>query len=107
MNPIKIWRVFIHRLTTDESGILTFEYILIGTLLIIGIVAGLAVMRDMVIFKMTDFAGAFGNLDQSCGFEAVPGPDGHDECLYLQGGVYVDGKTAINFVSPAELDEDP
>lgn len=95
MYPQKTWKKLTRRILEEESGILTFEYILIGTLLVIGIVGGLAVARDMIIFKMTDFAGAFGQLDQSCGFEAE---NGHDRCLYLSGtGVHEDGKTVVGF----------
>ncbi len=49
----------------DESGILTFEWILLFTLLVIGIVGGLAVIRDAYIIEASETAGAVMALNQA------------------------------------------
>ncbi|MDO4425116.1 MAG: hypothetical protein Q4D17_05065 [Planctomycetia bacterium] len=54
----------------DESGILTFEWILLFTLLVIGIVGGLAVIRDAYIIEATETAGAVLAFNQ--GYEIAP-----------------------------------
>jgi Flp pilus assembly pilin Flp len=49
----------------EEDGVLTFEWILLVTLLTIGIVSGLAAARDGIIDEMGDVAEAMLALDQS------------------------------------------
>ena len=52
-----IWR--------EDDGILSFEWTMILTLLVIGIVAGLAAARDAIIDELGDVAQAAGAIDQS------------------------------------------
>ena len=49
----------------DESGILTFEWILLFTLLTIGIVGGVAVIRNAVNAESAEAANAMTALNQS------------------------------------------
>lgn len=49
----------------EEDGVLTFEWVLLVTLLTIGIVSGLAAARDAIIDEMGDVAEAMLALDQS------------------------------------------
>lgn len=52
---IRLWR--------DEfGGINSAEYVMIATLLVIGIVPGLATTRDAVVTELADFAAAVSNL---------------------------------------------
>ena len=53
----KVWK--------EEDGVLTFEWVLLVTLLTIGIVSGLAAARDAIIDEMGDVAEAMLALDQS------------------------------------------
>lgn len=53
-----------------RRGFLTFEWILLVTLLVIGIVAGVAAVRDAVLGEMTDMAQAIQAL-----FAAPPNPN--------------------------------
>ncbi|MDO4569156.1 MAG: hypothetical protein Q4D38_02075 [Planctomycetia bacterium] len=46
------------RIWTDSSGVLAFEWTLILTLLVIGIIGGMCAMRDTIIVKMADVADA-------------------------------------------------
>ena len=58
-------RHFIRRIWTEDEGVLTFEWVLLVTLLTIGVVSGLAAARDAVIDELGDVAQAMMALDQS------------------------------------------
>jgi hypothetical protein len=61
-------------LWADEVGaILSAELILMGTLLVIGLIVGLATLRDHVIQEVADIAGAIGDLNQSFSYSSVTG----------------------------------
>ena len=49
----------------EDEGVLTFEWILLLTLLTIGIVSGLTAVRDATITELGDVAQAMISLDQS------------------------------------------
>jgi hypothetical protein len=49
----------------EDQGVLTFEWILLLTVLVIGIVGGLSAVRDAVISELGDVAKAMTALDQS------------------------------------------
>lgn len=49
----------------EDQGFLTFEWILLVTLLTIGIVSGIAAVRDATIDELGDVAQAMLSLDQS------------------------------------------
>ncbi len=56
---------FTKRMWMEDEGVLSFEWILLVTLLTIGIVGGVAAVRDAIIDEMGDVAEAMLNLDQS------------------------------------------
>lgn len=49
----------------EEDGVLTFEWILLLTMVTIGIVSGLSTVRDAIISELDDVAQAMLALDQS------------------------------------------
>ncbi len=53
----RIWR--------DDEGVLTFEWILLITIIAIGIVGGISAVRDALISELGDVTGAAVNIDQS------------------------------------------
>jgi Flp pilus assembly pilin Flp len=53
------------RLWVEDDGVLSFEWVLLVTLLTIGIVSGLAGARDAIIDELGDVAQAMLALDQS------------------------------------------
>ena len=55
----------INRIWDEDEGVLTFEWVLLVTLLTIGVVSGLAAARDAVIDELGDVAQAMMALDQS------------------------------------------
>ncbi len=50
---------------TQDDGVLSFEWVLLATLLTIGIVSGIAGARDAIIDEMSDLAQAAISIDQS------------------------------------------
>ena len=56
---------FVKSVWTEDEGVLSFEWVLLVTLLTIGIVGGIAAARDAVIDEMGDVAEAMLSLDQS------------------------------------------
>ena len=58
-------RSFLHKIRTEDEGVLSFEWVLLVTLLTIGIVSGLAGARDAIIDELGDVAQAMLALDQS------------------------------------------
>lgn len=55
----------LNRVWCEDEGVLTFEWILLITVLVIGIVGGLSAVRDAVITELADVAEAVISLDQS------------------------------------------
>jgi hypothetical protein len=49
----------------EDAGVLSFEWVLLVTLLTIGIVSGIAAARDAIIDELGDVAQAMLALDQS------------------------------------------
>ena len=56
---------YIKRMWTQDDGVLSFEWILLVTLLTIGVVGGIAAVRDEIIAEFGDIAQAMHALDQS------------------------------------------
>ncbi|MDX1943894.1 MAG: hypothetical protein SFU86_00690 [Pirellulaceae bacterium] len=57
--------VALARMWKEEDGFLSFEWVLLVTLLTIGIVSGLSAARDAIIDELGDVAQAMLALDQS------------------------------------------
>ena len=55
----------LNRVWREDEGVLTFEWILLITVLVIGIVGGLSAVRDALISELGDVAEAMISLDQS------------------------------------------
>ena len=55
----------IERLWREDDGVLSFEWVLLVTLLTIGVVAGIAGARDAIIDELGDVAEAAICIDQS------------------------------------------
>jgi len=59
----------------DETGsIVSAELVLLATIVVVGMISGVATMRDAVVSELSDVAGAFQDFNQ--GFEVV-GVEGH------------------------------
>ena len=55
----------LYRVWKEDRGVLTFEWVLLITVLVIGIVGGLSAVRDALITELGDVAQAMISLDQS------------------------------------------
>jgi hypothetical protein len=53
------------RLWREDEGVLTFEWIMLLTLLVIGVIGGVAAIRDAIILECQGVVGAIVSLDQS------------------------------------------
>lgn len=82
-------------LLRDEAGfIVSIELILISTIAVLGILVGLASMRDAVVSELSDVAGAVQDLNQSYAFFGVIG-----HASSTAGSDFVDG---LDFCDTAE-----
>lgn len=57
--------ILMNRIWREDEGVLTFEWILLITVLVIGVVGGVSAVRDAVITELGDAAEAVISLDQS------------------------------------------
>ncbi len=56
----------VNRLWNDEAGfIVSIELVLVSTIAVIGLLAGLTAVRDAVVCELSDVAGAVQDLNQS------------------------------------------
>ena len=86
----------LYRMWKEDQGVLTFEWILLLTVLVIGIVGGLSAVRDAVISELGDVAEAITSLDQSY---TIINPmevwvhtdqtDGASDSIYVDAAEYV------------------
>lgn len=64
----------VRSLWQDEAGfIISAELVMVGTLLVIGLIAGAACVQDAVIGEYTEVAGALRGLDQSYSYSGIQG----------------------------------
>ncbi len=56
---------FLKQLWTEDDGVLSFEWVLLGTLLTLGIISGIAGARDAIIDELGDIAEAALAFDQT------------------------------------------
>lgn len=104
----------LNRLYKDESGVLTFEWILLITVLVIGIVGALSAVRDAINTELGDVAEAMVALDQSyyiCWPWEVATPDnvvdGASNSYFSDGAfIYQERATAEDLVVDGNGGED-
>jgi len=102
------------RLWVEEDGFLTFEWVLLVTLLTIVIVSGLSAARDAIIDELGDVAQAMQSLDQSYTIDFPLDIDVHtidatsaSDSAFTDAIFYMDcGRTAAPAGQPAQLDLD-
>lgn len=89
---------FLNRVWKEDEGVLTFEWILLVTLLTIGVVGGISAVRDAILTELGDVSEAMISLDQSysiaCPWEVAVG-----DCE-------TDGASDSEFVDTAGMSED-
>ena len=86
----------LHAFWSEETGaILSAEVMLVASILVIGVIAGLASVRDSVTTELADLAQALANVNQSYSFS---GTQGHH--TFNGGGVFIDN---TDFCDVADL----
>jgi Flp pilus assembly pilin Flp len=102
------------RMWKEDEGVLSFEWVLLVTLLTIGIVGGLAAARDAIIDEWGDVAQAMLALDQSytIAFPLLvvvhdPAVSSASDSAFTDAFIYSDcGRSTIPAGQPAALDVD-
>ena len=92
------------RMWKEEDGVLSFEWVLLVTLLTIGIVSGISAARDAIIDELGDVAQAMLALDQSYTIDFPLNVDVHtvdataaSDSAFTDFAVYTDcGRTSVN-----------
>jgi Flp pilus assembly pilin Flp len=106
---------FVNQLWQEDDGVLSFEWVLIITLVVIGIVGGLAAARDAIIDELGDIAEATLSFDQSYSIPAMDlngdldtDDPGEGEQVYVDdAGAYVDCARGNFEGQPERQDEIP
>jgi Flp pilus assembly pilin Flp len=100
MQGTRSYRVksLLNRVWREDEGVLTFEWILLITVLTIGIVGGLSAVRDAVITELGDVAEAVISLDQS--YTILPPWE------VMTPDCVQDGASGSSFTDEAGLSED-
>ncbi len=63
---------FVRKLWNDEAGfVVSSELVLVATILVVGMIAGLVTVRDQVVQELADVAGAISDVDQSYQYTGV------------------------------------
>lgn len=90
----------LNRVWKEDEGVLTFEWILLITVLVIGIVGGLSAVRDAIITELGDVAEAMISLDQSYTilppweiFLADCEQDGASDSQYIDGATFGEARS--------------
>jgi uncharacterized membrane protein len=64
----------VQRLWADDTGaVVSAELVLVGSILVLGMIVGLATLRDHVVQELADIAGAIGEVQQTYSFTSITG----------------------------------
>jgi hypothetical protein len=98
-------RTFLRQILNEDDGVLSFEWTLLTTLLVIGIGGGVAAVRDAIIDELGDTAQVMVAVDQSyhVGFPLVKAV--HD--VMTSGASNSDFLDALLFVDCGRPQGDP
>src|SRR5262245_30085492 len=113
-SPVKTFAV---RLWKEDDAVLSFEWVLLVTMLTIGIVGGIAAARDAIIDELGDVAQAMMAVDQSYTIEHPLGivvhvdsatPSGSSDSSFTDIAVFLDCSRVSGGIpdQPATLDDD-
>lgn len=99
---------------SEDDGVLSFEWVLLVTLLTIGIVSGLAGARDAIIDELGDVAQAMLALDQTYTIDFplevivhAPTTSSASDSSFVDAALYIDcARTSAPVGQPAEFDVD-
>ena len=82
----------VSKLVSKQGGfVLTTELVLLSTVLVIGLVAGMVTMRDALTAEMEDVSEAIGHLDQTYAFNGIVNGE---NTAAVEGSVFGDATDA-------------
>ena len=94
----------LQRAWMEQDGVLTFEWVMLVTLLCIGIVGGIASVRDAIIDELGDIAQAILCVDQSYTishplsiYVKDMGYSGASDSMFINTGIFADCNRNDNF----------
>ena len=89
----------IRRLWVEDEGVLTLEWIMLTTLVVLGVVGGLAAVRDALVHELAGVVGATMSVDQSYEISSPIGISvgGGEGCSTSVAG----GSSSQDFYDPA------
>jgi hypothetical protein len=78
----------VSKLSRKQAGfVMTTELVLLSTVMVVGLVAGMVTMRDALTAEMEDVAEAIGHLDQTYAFNGIVNGE---NTAAIEGSVYGD-----------------
>jgi hypothetical protein len=106
-----------NRLWNDEAGfIVSMELMIIATILVLGMIVGLAAIREQLVQELADVAEAISEFDQSFSYSAISGhaastagadfTDALDFCDLADAGATPGTSAACVDVNPGIDDEE-
>jgi hypothetical protein len=96
------------KLWSDDCGaLISTEFLFVATILVLGVIAGLVLVRDAVVVQLEQLAGAIGALQQCYSFSGLSGchvsvcgsSTGLDTCF--SSTLTQTGSTACNIQVPS------
>lgn len=78
------------RVFREESGLLTLEWTFLLGILVVGIVGGIAVIRDAITVQYANTAGALGAVDFSYKIEPFTCGDADSPTIQVNGSSFTD-----------------
>jgi hypothetical protein len=105
----KMKNIQVSKLGAKQGGfVLTTELVLLSTVLVVGLVAGMVTMRDALTAEMEDVAEAIGHLDQTYAFNGIVNGE---KTAAVEGSVFGDSTdtnagddTEFTFVAATPLE---
>lgn len=100
--------MMLRNLLIDEEGVLTFEWILLLTILVIGAIAGLAAVRDALDVELCDISEGIMSINQEYVMHGIMThvvwtgiyDDGQDD-----NPIFVEQNNGPHYVNPSEFDD--
>ena len=104
---------YIKKAWNEDDGVLTFEWVLLVTLLTIGVVSGVAGARDAIIDELGDVAQAMLALDQSYSIDFplevvvhAPTNSSASDSAFIDALIYIDCDRTYDFAPEQVLNAD-
>ena len=97
------------KLWNDERGfIISAELVLVATILVIGMIVGLTILRNQVVQELGDLGAAIGMLSQGYWYPGVEKDDGTSVFAVTDGSNYEDALDACQTATgSADSDGEP